>query len=97
LSLSSFDVAFVGSLPLTQQFDLLGKIGFANNSEQYSDASGGYDNYSQSDFMYGFGAEFYVSPQVGLRAMYNNYGKFDTFDPPVKVSSFTLGMVYNFY
>ena len=46
--------------------------------------------------MYGFGAEFYVSPQVGLRAMYNNYGKFDTFDPPVKVSSFTLGMVYNF-
>jgi len=97
LSLSSFNVAFVGNLPLTQQFDLIGKIGLASNSEQYSDASGGYGNYSQSDLMYGLGAEFHVSPQVGLRAMYNNYGKFDNYNPPVKVTSYTLGMVYNFY
>ncbi len=76
---------------------MIGKIGLANNSEQYSDATGAYGTYSQSDLMYGLGAEFYVSPQVGLRAMYNNYGKFDNFDPPVKVSSFTLGMVYDFY
>ncbi len=97
MSLSSFNVAFVGSLPLTQQFELIGKLGLASNSEQYSDATGAYGNYSQSDLMYGLGAEFYVSPQVSLRAMYNNYGKFDNFDPPVKVSSFTLGMVYDFY
>ena len=97
LSLSSFQVAFVGNLPLTQQFDLVGKIGLASNAEDYSDPVNGYGSYSQSDLMYGLGAEYHVSPQVSLRAMYNNYGKFDNFDPPVKVSSFSLGMVYDFY
>ncbi len=97
LSLSSFQIALVGSLPVGEQFDLLGRIGLASNAEDYSDPVNGYGSYSQSDFTYGLGAQFHVSPQVSLRAMYNNYGKFDNYDPPVKVSSFTLGMVYDFY
>ncbi len=97
LSLSSFQFAFVGSLPLSPQFDLLGKLGLASNSEQYSDSTGGYGNYSQSDLLLGVGAEFHVNPQVSLRAIFDRYGKFDNFDPPVKVTSFSLGMVYNFY
>ncbi len=97
LSLYSFQVAAVASLPLTRQFDLIGKLGLASNSEQYSDATGGYGNYSQSDLLFGLGAEFHVNPQVSLRALYDSYGKFDNFDPPVKMTSFSLGMVYNFY
>ena len=97
LSLSSFQVVAVGSLPLSPQFDLIGKLGLANNYEDYSDESGGYGSFSQSGLMIGAGAEFHVNSQVSLRALYDNYGKFDNFDPPVKVTSFSLGLVYNFF
>jgi OOP family OmpA-OmpF porin len=97
LSNYSWQVAAVGSLPLSGQFDLIGKLGLASNYEQYSDAAGGYGEYSQSDLLFGVGAEFHVNPQVSLRLLYDNYGKFDNFDPPVKMSSFSLGMVYNFF
>ena len=97
LSLSSFQVAFVGSLPVGEQFDLLGRIGLASNAEDYSDPFNGYGSYSQTDLTYGLGAQFHISRQISLRAMYNDYGKFDNYDPPVKVSSYTLGMVFNFY
>lgn len=97
LSLSSFYVTFVGSLPVGEQFDLLGRIGLASNNEQYSDVGGYYGKYSQSDLTYGLGAQIHVSRQVSLRVMYDSYGKFDNFDPPVKATSFSMGMVYNLY
>lgn len=97
LSLYSFQVAAVASLPLTRQFDLIGKLGLASNSEQYWDATGGYGNFSQSDLLVGVGAEFHINPQVSLRLLYDDYGKFDNYDPPVEATSFSLGMVYNFY
>ena len=97
LSLSSFQVSAVGTLPLGQQFDLIGKLGIASNYEGYSDSITGYGSYSQTDLSFGLGAQFHVNSQVSLRAMYDNYGRFDSFDPAVKVTSFTMGMVYNFY
>lgn len=97
LSLSSFQVAAVASLPLSRQFDLIGKLGLASNSEQYWDATGGYGHYSQSDLLFGLGAEIHINPQVSLRALYEDYGKFDNFDPPVKATSFSFGVVYDFY
>jgi Outer membrane protein beta-barrel domain len=97
LSLSSFQVAAVASLPLSRQFGLIGKLGMTNNYERYWDATGGYGNYSQSDLLFGLGAEIHINPQLSLRALYEDDGKFDNFDPPVKATSVTFGMVYDFY
>ena len=96
ISASSFQVAAVGTLPLSRQFDLIGKLGLASNVEDYSDASGGYGSYSQSDLLIGFGAEFHVNSQVSVRALYEDYGKFDNFYPPMKATSFSLGVAYDF-
>jgi OmpA-OmpF porin, OOP family len=96
LSASSFQVAAVASLPLSRQFDLIGKLGLASNREDYSDATGYTASWSQNDLLIGFGAQFHVNSQVSLRALYDNYGKFDNFFPPMKASSFSLGVAYDF-
>jgi len=97
ISASSFQIAAVGIFPLNSQFDLIGKVGLASNAEYYSDAAGGYGSWAQSDLLIGFGGQFHVNSQVSVRALYDNYGKFDNFSPPMKASSASLGVVYNFY
>jgi OOP family OmpA-OmpF porin len=96
ISASSFQVSAVGSVPLNKQFDLVGKLGLSSNNEDYADASGGVGNYSQSDILIGFGAQFHVNQQVSVRALYDNYGKFDNFFPPMKATSLSLGATYDF-
>lgn len=95
-SASSFQVSAVGSLPLNKQFDLIGKLGLASNVEDYADATGYSASWSQSDLLIGFGAEYHVNSQVSVRALYDNYGKFDNFFRPMKATSFSLGAAYNF-
>lgn len=96
ISASSFQVSAVGTLPLSPQFDLIGKLGIANNFEDYSDSTGYSASFSHNDFLIGFGAQFNLNSQVSVRALYDNYGKFDNVHPPMKASSLSLGMVYTF-
>ena len=94
-SASSLQVSAVGKLPLNKQFDLIGKLGLANNIEDYSDATGYSASWSQSDVLIGFGAAYQVNSRVSVRALYDNYGKFDNFFQPMKATSFSLGVAYD--
>lgn len=96
ISASSLQVAAVGSLPLGPQFDLIGKLGLASNYEKYSDATGYAASWTQSDLLVGFGAQINVSPEVSVRMLYDSYGKFDNFVPPMKATSLSAGVVVNF-
>lgn len=95
-SASSFQVSAVGSLPLNNQFDLIGKLGLASNSQDFADATGYSLSWSQGDLLIGFGAQFHINSQVTVRALYDNYGKFDNTYYPMKASSFSLGVTYDF-
>jgi opacity protein-like surface antigen len=96
ISASSFQVSAVGTLPLSPQFDLIGKLGVTGNREHYSDATGYSASWSQSDLLIGFGGQFNFNSQVSVRMLYDNYGKFDNFHPPMKATSLSLGVVYTF-
>lgn len=96
ISLSSFQVAAVASVPLSHQFDLIGKLGVVSNSEDWTDSLGTL-TYYHSDLLIGFGAQFHLNSQTSLRVLYDNYGKFDNEYPPVKASSVSMGLVYDFY
>ena len=95
ISASSFQVSAVGALPLSPQFDLIGRLGVTGNHEHYSDATGYSARWSQSDLLIGLGAQFNVNSQVSVRVLYDNYGRFDNFLPPMKATSLSLGVVYN--
>lgn len=97
MSLTSFQVAAVASVPLSQQFDLLGKLGLVSNSEDWAASFGPSGTYYQSDLLIGFGAQFHLNRQASLRVLYDNYGKFDDTSVPVKASSVSMGLVYDLY
>lgn len=96
ISASSFQVAAVGSLPLSPEFDLIGKLGLANNSADLTSTVGIFGSTSQSDLLIGFGGQYHVNSQVSVRLLYDNYGKFDNSASPMKATSISLGVAYNF-
>lgn len=98
VKVSSVQVAAIGSLPLSAQFDLTGKIGLASNSTKYSTTVAGFvgGDESKADLLIGLGAEYHVSSQFSLRAQYDSFGKVTKGASPVKASAFTIGVAYNF-
>jgi OOP family OmpA-OmpF porin len=99
VSASSFQVAAVGSLPLNPQFDLVGKIGLASNRYDLSGNVLGFGitgSSSQSDLLIGFGGQYHVNSQTSVRLLYDNYGKFDNYSTPMKASSISVGVAYDF-
>lgn len=96
LSASSFQVAGVLSLPLNAKFDLLGKLGMANNSAKVTDNNGYYASYSQSSLMFGVGAQYHLDSQLSIRAQYEDYGNFQSYSPAMKATTVSVGVAYNF-
>lgn len=97
ISASSFQVAAIAALPVAPQFDLIGKFGLVSNHEDESFSDGTTASHNRSDLLIGFGAQVHLNSQVSVRALYDYYGKFDNYYPPLKASSVSLGVVYNFY
>jgi OOP family OmpA-OmpF porin len=100
LQARSLQVAAVGSLPLSPQFDLIGKAGLSNNSYTVKTtgnafmASGGTS--SQSDILLGIGAQFHINPKMALRAQYESFGKFDNYAQPMTATALSIGMIFDF-
>lgn len=63
-----FSVAAVGSLPLNQDFSLLGKLGVASSTIE-----GQGNSESKTDLTYGIGAQYNVSKTVGVRLGYDSF------------------------
>lgn len=101
LSASSLQIAAIGSYPLSSEFDLIGKIGLANNRHKFEivDIATASMSASRSALLFGFGAQFHINSQITLRTQYDNFGTFGNFGitgKPMKVSAFSLGVAYNF-
>jgi OmpA-OmpF porin, OOP family len=86
---SAVSISGVGSFPFNEQFSLFGKLGFASTT---LDVAGVSD--SKSDLTYGFGGQFNVNKQIGIRVGYDVYkvGSVNSVDQ--KVTS--VGGVFKF-
>lgn len=100
VSASSFKIAAVGTYALNPQFDLIGKLGLANNSQKIVVTPGGSSiSGSQSDLLVGVGAQYNLNTQTSLRLQYENFGKFGNFGTTgqkMSASAFSLGVAYTF-
>jgi OmpA-OmpF porin, OOP family len=96
LSASSVQIALVGSLPLNEKFDLIGKLGMANNTEKEVVSDGYSATNSQSSVLWGIGAQYHVNTQFSVRAQYEDYGNFNNWTSPMKATTFSLGVAYDF-
>jgi opacity protein-like surface antigen len=98
-SASSLQFLAVGIAPVSPQFEIFGKLGIASNSYTLSCNTAvcfGSATFSKTDLMFGVGAKFNVSRNLGIEAQYLNYGAFDSYSVPLKASSLTIGAVFGF-
>ena len=84
---SAWFLAAKGTLPVANQFNVFGKLGWTNNKlEQHNTSDNAAFNAAfglpvdksrrRSDMMFGFGGEYLVHKNVGIRFEYDDFGKF---------------------
>lgn len=96
---SDLRVLVVGILPLSQSFDLFGKAGIGFHSARITNnLNGNYDQYTNTNAIFGFGGQFNFNRRFGLRLQYEALGKAkaNESDPGADISRVSIGGVLNF-
>ncbi|QPF71841.1 porin family protein [Roseateles sp. DAIF2] len=99
LSANSLSASVLGILPLSKEFSLYGRLGYARNSLDWSEGNVSVSVHKNKALI-GFGGAYAIDKNWSLRAEYVNLGKntigsgADRFD--VKINQFNLGAVYAF-
>lgn len=103
LTASAIQIAAVGVYPLSNQFDLTGKLGMSMNRTrdagryQSGATSSTWDNsYTNAGLLYGVGAQYHLTSQLNLRAQYESFGSMTNTTPAVSATAFSVGIAYKF-
>lgn len=89
----------VGILPLSQSFDLFGKAGIGFHTARITNnLNGNYNQYTNTNAIIGFGAQYNINPKFGLRLQYEALGKSKATetDTGADISRVSFGGVLNF-
>jgi OOP family OmpA-OmpF porin len=99
IGVTALQASVVGKLPISEVFNVYGRVGLASLDAEYSSVEtydDGIDEDSGSESktraLFGIGASFDVTSQLAVRAEYNQYAKWDD----LKLSALTVGAVYKF-
>jgi len=75
-------VVAVGTFPISDKFELFGKLGLANSKFEdiysYSDSFTSYSasiSASKTNLTYGIGGQFNIGKRFGIRVQYQDFGK----------------------
>lgn len=96
LDTTAIQASVVGKLPVSDVFDIYGRLGFAklDMDYKYSEDNGYRESSSESEnkAFFGVGASYSITPEFAIRAEYNQYAKIDD----LKLSALTVGATYRF-
>lgn len=67
---SQYSLAGTGTLPLSQNFALIGKLGFSANRANFNGSN------NKTSLMAGVGASYSFTPRLAVRLEYEDFGKF---------------------
>lgn len=109
LSGSSLHIAAVGTISLSDSFNLFGRLGLAHTTLDYmrtqtfgAAATSSSANGSDTNAMFGVGAQYNFNQSWGIRAQYENLGKVQVgsagaaYNSEVGVAVYSVGGVYRF-
>lgn len=85
VKVNAWEVVGIGAFPLTNQFSVLGKLGFAR-----LEAKGFGMKETDTELTYGAGAQFHVTPRFGIRGQWQRY------DTEEDVDFISVGVIYRF-
>jgi len=96
----SLQVVATGTFSIANQFSVIGRLGIARNSTDYTSSNGlTADSTTSTNLAYGIGAQYDFSKNMGVRAQYESVGKItDPTDTSLtyKVSMISAGLVFKF-
>ena len=90
---NALELVGVGMLPLANQFSLYGKLGMARTEAEGSNALGS-EKESSTEVTYGFGVQYDLNKNIGIRGEWQNY--LDVGDGRSDVTVLSIGVVYRF-
>ncbi len=96
---SGFQFSAVGSLPVSKDFALTGKLGIALTEGKVSCPSCPYSaSASNTTVAYGIGARYNINKTVAVRAQYEDLGKIkvDSEESGAKVTVLSFGVIFGF-
>jgi OOP family OmpA-OmpF porin len=106
---TAWKLAAVGMLPVMEKLSLIGKLGVALTKveDRYTETVGTAteslsSSKSKSTLLWGLGAQYDVTKNLGVRAEYENFGTVgseitdESGTGRAKISSFNLNLVYSF-
>jgi len=103
---TTLQASAIGTLPLSENFSIFGKMGVASSTITLKGrgTAAGFSatlperTKTKSNLAYGVGAQFNLTPKVGIRAQYENLGEVgdDIETPKVKLSLISAGLVVKF-
>lgn len=85
VEITALELVAVGIFPLANQFSLIGKLGLAN-----VEADTRFGSEDKTELTYGFGVQFDMSRNLGLRALWQRY------DTDEEVDWITIGALWRF-
>lgn len=88
--IESYSLAVTGTMPLNQQWSLLGKLGAAENRPDAA-ASG-----NNTDVLIGVGVGYSFNKNVGMRLEYEDFGKLSDAGGSSRGKNVGLSLKYNF-
>ena len=94
-SATALQASVVGKLPVSDAFNVYGRLGFGNIDVETEYDDGGLidrKSASKTKALIGVGASFNITPEFALRAEYSQYAKWDD----LKLSALTVGATYHF-
>jgi OOP family OmpA-OmpF porin len=86
VEVTAFDVVGVGILPINNQFSVYGKLGFV-----MWEAEGPGGDADGTDLTYGIGAQYDITPKLGLRLQWQRYDLDDE-----EADALSVGAIYRF-
>ena len=91
---SQYSLAAVGTLPLSQSFSLIGKLGVSQNKVT------GINSQNKSDLLAGVGVSYSINPKLAVRLEYEDFGKVSSNGGPtggsVRANNTSLSLQYAF-
>jgi OOP family OmpA-OmpF porin len=90
---NAFELVGVGLLPLSNQFSLYGKLGFARTEGEGSNAFGS-EKENSTEITYGFGVQYDLNRNIGIRGDWQIYP--DVGDGRSDVTVLSVGVIYRF-
>ena len=95
---SQLSIAGTGTLPLSSNFSLLGKLGVSANRVNASAGLGNVKN--ASSVLIGVGVSYNITPALSARLEYEDFGKIGTFTGPpditARANGYSLSLKYGF-